>query len=250
MEILKLTESNRFVAYKPLSYQTEYTTKETKNKCWHCCYPINGYAIPRVFSYNSLNDTFETVGQYCSFCCSASDTRNRNENVSLLKMMFMRYYNHQIVEEWFSRIHGGSSIYAPPKQVLTDFGGHMSIEEYRGSFGLGVNVEILVPPLYKDMMVQESFGKGVIKQTKSLKTVAEPEAKRVKSAPANEKEQQRDENLFKGSQSISDQLRIVKEAAKKEEEEINKNAQFLPSTKENAKRQKKSLLDYMKSATN
>ncbi len=75
-------------------------------------------------------EIYETEGYFCSFpCCKAyiisrkSETKYK-ESLSLLTMMFMSFYDK--IE------------YIPPAhtwKILKDYGGHLTIQEYRSSIG-------------------------------------------------------------------------------------------------------------------
>jgi len=76
------------------------------------------------------SDFFETEGYFCSFpCCKAYILSQRNsmkykESAALLSLLFYTLYKRREIIPA-----------APPWKILKDYGGQLTIQEYRASFG-------------------------------------------------------------------------------------------------------------------
>ncbi|HMP28235.1 MAG TPA: hypothetical protein PKD85_01460 [Saprospiraceae bacterium] len=81
-------------------------------------------------SCDDKNDFFETIGIFCSFpCCKAYILDQRgslkyNESSTLLSLLFLKLYGK-----------APEFPHAPSWKLLKDYGGHLSIAEFRETFG-------------------------------------------------------------------------------------------------------------------
>lgn len=99
--------------------------KKTDVWCWWCCHPFDG--IPRFIptKHDHIRKRYKVIGNFCGWSCAKSfmyyDTNYLIKN------------NMVMLTNMIKEIHG--SYYdvkcAPPKSVLKNFGGTMSIEEFR-----------------------------------------------------------------------------------------------------------------------
>lgn len=117
--------------------------KLTKIKCWWCKNSFDNYplGIPLKLKNNlqSSNTKCDTIlhlqveGVVCSFCCGKSyivDTTT--------KIYGSRYKDSLSLLNWLFNISKQNSIeipFAPHWNLLQDFGGHLTINEFRASFG-------------------------------------------------------------------------------------------------------------------
>lgn len=98
--------------------------------CWHCRHPIpqEWHPLGIPVRYRTVDDTFEVEGVFCSFNCIASylsehtDYRYKESTV-LLAMLHRRIFG---VSKKMTDI-----LPAPSWKLLKDYGGFMSIEEFR-----------------------------------------------------------------------------------------------------------------------
>jgi hypothetical protein len=110
-------------------------------KCWWCCYNFNNEPIYIPNKYE--NNVFEVYGNFCSFPCALSynyndpDLDKSMRNEVLIYTFYNKLYNNDNKE--VDKIN-----YAPPKELLIDFGGKLSIEEYRAN---NVLYNIIYPPI-------------------------------------------------------------------------------------------------------
>jgi hypothetical protein len=90
--------------------------------CYHCCNP---YVTPDLsLPVKYINDTFETFGHFCSWECMKAYVIYSMDDVKFNKFTLISLLRHKM-----NII--GDVIDAPPKHVLTCFGGSVSIEEFR-----------------------------------------------------------------------------------------------------------------------
>lgn len=113
-------------------------TKKTDLCCWWCTYQFEN--DPCFIPEKYYNDKYYVFGCFCSFNCAASYNLNINdykvmERYALLK----KIYNINLDKK---------SKLAPPKEVLTKYGGIVSIENYRKNFvTCDKEYRINLPPL-------------------------------------------------------------------------------------------------------
>ena len=113
-------------------------TKKTDICCWWCTYQFD--TDPCFIPEKYYNEKYYVFGCFCSFNCAASYNLNINdykvmERYALLKKL----YNINLDKK---------SKLAPPKEVLTKYGGIVSIENYRKNFvTCDKEYRINLPPL-------------------------------------------------------------------------------------------------------
>lgn len=126
----------------------------TSKPCWWCRHPFYTTPIGCPLRYyphsennplqkrfeekmkeanykNSTNDFFETEGLFCSFPCCKAYIISQKSNVKYKEscpLLTLLYKN---------LMDNSSTIFpeAPHWSILKDYGGHLSIEEFRASFG-------------------------------------------------------------------------------------------------------------------
>lgn len=150
--VTELTRKTQIVTLDPLDRKfltmKDYVScgclpERTDINCWHCRgtfttspigIPIK--YIPPIIKKNKnesnstgINDYFLTNGIFCSFPCSLTfikehsyDSMYRN-SISLLKSLYYKLYNTEF-----------KITPAPSWQVLKDYGGKLTLEEFRSSF--------------------------------------------------------------------------------------------------------------------
>jgi hypothetical protein len=105
----------------------------TDTLCWHCCHAFETQPIPMPLSYRQDLDAYRVYGTFCSFACMTGYLRDYRQtlpgasNGSIGMTVF----------DFYRRCTGNSSpsslTRAPPRCLLNAFGGHMTIDEFRGS---------------------------------------------------------------------------------------------------------------------
>lgn len=113
--------------------------QRTNVHCWHCAH---GFDTPPIGIPVHKPDgaPYELYGVFCSFGCmkTFNATRPCHE----------RAVSGQLIHEMLRDVYGVIDVVgkAPPKQMLTKFGGSMTIEEFRQSSATKT-INIITPPL-------------------------------------------------------------------------------------------------------
>ena len=121
-----------------VKYHVTNYTNETK--CFWCKHNFSTPSIGLPDNYN--NSKFKMIGHFCSFNCAKSYNLDLCDNNiwkrnSLLDFLYMLTYNEDI-----------EILPAPHWKVLKDFGGNLSIEQFRDDFIINTTEFIyLHPPL-------------------------------------------------------------------------------------------------------
>lgn len=106
----------------------------TTKSCWWDRHPFNNRPIGCPIRYHVKNgvETYETEGIFCSFpCCKAyiidkGSKVKYKDSLSLLTTLFETF----ITEKSYNMLPP-----SPSWKLLKDYGGHLSIQEYRATFG-------------------------------------------------------------------------------------------------------------------
>lgn len=122
-------------------------------KCWWCKHGFNSPRLTLPEQY--YNNTFYCIGNFCSWECTKAYNIDMNDNFiwkreSLIHLMYNLTYGR------FKEIKPASSWL-----ILSDFGGTLSISEFRKTFET-INNDYLVlhPPLIsRQMQIEESYKK-------------------------------------------------------------------------------------------
>lgn len=109
----------------------------TEIKCWWCCHNFDNAPCGIPIKYE--DDTFYVYGCFCSFNCSLSYNFNSNvdkkwDRAGLIKLLYNKTYNTD-----------KELNYAPNRECLKDFGGYMTIKEFR--LKNDINYNINYPPM-------------------------------------------------------------------------------------------------------
>jgi hypothetical protein len=120
-------------------------------KCWWCHYNFSTPSIQLPDEYH--NNIFFCTGHFCSFNCAKSYNLNINDSLiwkrcSLLNLLYFQTYNQYI-----------DIIPAASWLILVDYGGNLSIEEFRNNFIFNTKEYLVLhPPLIsRQMQIEESY---------------------------------------------------------------------------------------------
>lgn len=88
--------------------------------CWWCCHPFDTIPIPCPVNYDEIRDRYEVTGVFCSWSCSAAYSVEEYRSLDLIYQMKngLCGYSEDIA-------------ISPPRYCLKNFGGYMSIKDYR-----------------------------------------------------------------------------------------------------------------------
>lgn len=124
-------------------------------KCWWCCHNFENTPCGIPIKYNKEEDTFYVYGSFCSLNCALSYNFHSNidtkwERAGLIKLLHNKTYN---TDEDIN--------YAPERECLKDFGGYMTIEEFRNNNIQQYNINY--PPMLSIIPQMEEI--KIIKET-------------------------------------------------------------------------------------
>ena len=148
LEIEELKKQNEYLTsklnkIKPSSKKmiNYYLTNYTQNtKCWWCKHHFEEHAIGLPENY--YDDKFEMIGNFCSFNCAKAYNMDLADN-NIWKRNSLLDYLYQLTYNEDKEIH-----VAPHWKTLTDYGGNLSIEQFRDDFLMNKSEFIyLHPPL-------------------------------------------------------------------------------------------------------
>lgn len=104
-----------------------FSMTQQENWCWWCCHSFEGESLGFPYKYDEKLDRFTTFGRFCSFPCVKAfnldnDLATKGINASWIFMMKKRATRSM------------SPIRCAPKRwSLKEFGGSLSIDEFRNS---------------------------------------------------------------------------------------------------------------------
>ena len=170
----KLYKSNKIFNNKLnfVSYSTggKVVIKKTNIKCWWDGHNFSN--LPCVLPELFHNNTYHVTGCFCSFNCALAynlyfiKDSKIHQRKSLIYKLYREMYG-LTSDEVINEIKE-----APPKEILEDFGGEMTIELYRRSFKI-INKEyiVFVPPIKPINIIIEERNIDAIDDTMDKKYV-------------------------------------------------------------------------------
>jgi len=118
-------------------YKTNYNNN---TKCWWCKYSFDSQPVGLPDNY--FNNKFNLIGCFCSFNCAKSYNIDLNDNKYLKRNNLLNYLYYKSYNE------EKEIIPAPNWKILKDFGGTITIEQFRDDFLINSTEFIyLDPPL-------------------------------------------------------------------------------------------------------
>jgi hypothetical protein len=127
-------------------------------KCWWCrsCFSTPGLELPEDY----YNDTFFCIGHFCSFNCMKKYNLELNDHLI--------WKRDSLINLFYYRIHKNYKeiISAPHWMILKDYGGCLTIEEFRNNFIINSKEYIILhPPLIsRQMQIEESYNIQKLKE--------------------------------------------------------------------------------------
>ena len=153
-DIITTITKNNFIN-KSINKINTYCIHIDKNtKCWWCkhIFDFDNLQLPE----NYIKGAFYCIGTFCSFNCMKSYNFDINDNLSekrntLINLLYFMTFNKHI-----------NIMQAPHWLTLKDFGGPLSIEEFRlNSINGACDYLVLLPPLIsKEIQIEESYKKN------------------------------------------------------------------------------------------
>ena len=97
--------------------------------CWWCCHKFECSPCTLPTKYDQLRKRFDFVGLFCSWNCTKAYNLDKNDHKKFERSSLITL----LVQQMYGIVHAICIKTAPPRQVLTMFGGYLSIDEFRNN---------------------------------------------------------------------------------------------------------------------
>lgn len=154
-----LSSSNKLLLNNNVNKIITHNMNFNKNtKCWWCKNCFNSPPVQLPEDY--YNETFFCIGHFCSFSCMKSYNLDINDSLlwkreSLINLLYyMTYSDYKDINP------------APHWITLEEFGGNLSIEEFRENSVVNTKEYLVLhPPLVsRQMQIEESYKLNKLKE--------------------------------------------------------------------------------------
>jgi hypothetical protein len=170
-EISKLNNViNKLTNKKPNNMIHIYESNFKNSKCWWCKnhFKCPSLGLPKCYS----NDNFLLEGNFCSFNCMLSYSIDIKDNEHWKRKSLINYFYYKTYGKYRNIIP------APHWKSLDDFGGPLTIEEFRNELILNSKEYLLLEPpviprtTYTEELARtkSSNNKYVLKRSKPIKS--------------------------------------------------------------------------------
>lgn len=129
-DIVEKDRKNGFITVlHPLVVNKHWPEKVRDVRCWWCCHYFDSVPVGLPVKYDERTGKFHCKGIFCGIECTLAYYRDRyrefkSNNYSLIKYMYSKCYGATIDEPLMP---------APPRESLLEFGGGLTIEEFRSA---------------------------------------------------------------------------------------------------------------------
>ena len=101
----------------------------SNNRCYNCHHNFKNSPFFLPIDFSEISKRFKITGNFCSpNCVKSYSFINNTKNKHLVSLMYKKLYGYDYNIKT-----------APPIQILKEYGGNLSIEEYRKSFNTNIN---------------------------------------------------------------------------------------------------------------
>ncbi len=126
------------ILHRYINDLTEVWPKNTDVLCWWCCHNFDTCPVPCPVDYDNIRHHYKVSGVFCGWSCAAAWSIKEYSSITLLYQMkdeigVCKCENNECTCEDIT--------IAPNKCILKNFGGYMSIKDFRS---IGKNKKILV----------------------------------------------------------------------------------------------------------
>lgn len=118
--------------------------EKTDIKCWWCCHNFNTLPLGCPTKYESKINKFRVKGIFCSFACMlayAKNTKGFEYKQYLIKFLYKKLTGCQYDNILYKE--------APSRYTLKEFGGHLSIDEFRKLSNEHTFYKMIEYPMYE-----------------------------------------------------------------------------------------------------
>jgi hypothetical protein len=98
--------------------------KNTKIHCFWCCHSFEG--IPWAIPFKYINDVFHVDGNFCSPECAAAYNFEQKDFNMWERYMLLNLLYNKVNYPRYQKLK-----LAPPKRMLVEYGGNMTIDDFR-----------------------------------------------------------------------------------------------------------------------
>ncbi len=154
-----LSNSNKLVLNNNINKIITHNINFNKNtKCWWCKNCFNSPPVQLPEDY--YNETFFCIGHFCSFSCMKSYNLDINDSLSWKRESLINLLYYMTYSEY------KEIIAAPHWTTLKEFGGNLSIEEFRENSLINTKEYLVLhPPLVsRQMQIEESYKLNKLKE--------------------------------------------------------------------------------------
>ena len=125
-----------------IANKTAEWVNSTNIRCWWCCYEFDNKPVGIPILYKEQENKFHVYGCFCSFNCALSYNFNTDDNkkwerIGLIHLLYKKIYNTKEV----------NLSYAPDREFLKIFGGHLDINKFRNPDEILKKYEVVYPPM-------------------------------------------------------------------------------------------------------
>jgi hypothetical protein len=112
--------------------------KPTSIKCFWCRHSFENLPCACPIQYDKARNRYETDGVFCSYPCIVAYIDDSPNNIRYRDSLHLLMHMH---EQTFGFYPKGTIHPAPSWQLLDDYGGHMTIQQFRDSFKTSIITE-------------------------------------------------------------------------------------------------------------
>lgn len=140
----------------------EQWPQKTNVWCYWCCHPFTNEPVPCPINYDKILDIYEVEGIFCSWACSAAFSMDKYNSLTYIyKFINKCIYNEKKQNDSnisYEYIDINDIKIAPNKICLSDFGGYMTIEDFRNQNKINLNIKISTSDiLYINQDILETY---------------------------------------------------------------------------------------------
>ena len=209
----------------------------TDISCWHDANPFSGQPVTIPVAVDARKRTYEHYGIFCSVNCAKRYIIETDSNISSHRMLDFNMVMRDV--------HGirGNIRPAPTKSVLKQFGGHMSLAEFRS--GATEIATKCVPMVPTPILFEERDGKTAEEQRKTQERIDPNRGnpgnsfeRYISECKENEEARQREEENEEARKEEEARLAALEEK-KRAEEERRKERKRLQKLEEARRREQR-----------
>ncbi len=137
--------------------------ESTDIHCWWCCHPFDGKPVGAPKKVYGVHECFQTIGCFCSFQCACAYSRQSpelRESQPLLNALYHASSFAPTDDTLDSPVKPAGMVAirpAPPREALKQFGGQMSITEFRQASLIDKSWRLISAPMMPWPMYAEEI---------------------------------------------------------------------------------------------